>query len=79
MSPMYVVAPRSLGDVIRMPKMPQPAKKPGAPLEEHLLKDIEASDTPERKAAARRYLDAERAAHKTAHTTPLLREHPEKD
>lgn len=64
--------------------MPQPAKKPVAPLEDKLvkdklLKDTEASDTPERKAAARKYLDAERAAHKTAHTTPLLREDPESD
>jgi hypothetical protein len=62
-----------------MPKMPQPGKKPGAPLEDKLLKDLEAGDTPERKAAARTYLDAERAAHKTASTTPLLREDPEKD
>lgn len=67
-----------------MPKMPQPAKKPVAPpddklLEDKLLKDTEAGDTPERKAAARKYLDAERAAHKTAHTTPLLREDPEND
>lgn len=74
-----MVAPRSLGDVIRMPKMPQPGKKPVAPLEDKLRADIEAGDTPERKAAARKYLDAERAAHKTAHTTPLLREDPEKD
>jgi hypothetical protein len=51
-----------------MPKMPQP----GTPLEDKLLTDIEASDTPERKAAARTYLDAERAAHKTALEQPLL-------
>ena len=51
--------------------MPQPAKKPVAPPEDKLLKDIEASDTPERKAAARRYLDAERAAHKTVLERPL--------
>lgn len=51
--------------------MPQPAKKPVAPLEDKLQKDIEASDTAERKAAARKYLDAERAAHKTALDKPL--------
>jgi hypothetical protein len=68
---MYVVARRSLGDVIRMPKMPQPAKKPVAPLEDKLVNDTEAGDTPERKAAARKYLDAERAAHKTALEKPL--------
>ena len=51
--------------------MPQPAKKPVAPLPDKLLKDIEASDTPERKTAARKYLDAERAAHKTALEKPL--------
>jgi hypothetical protein len=72
------VVARSLGDVIRMPKMPQPGKKPVAPLEDKLRADIEASDTPERRAAARKYLDAERAAHKTAHTTSPLREDPEK-
>jgi hypothetical protein len=66
-----VVAPRSLGFVIRMPKMPQPGKKPLVPLEDKLLEDIEAGDTPERKAAARKYLDAERAAHKTALEKPL--------
>ncbi|MGV8850649.1 MAG: hypothetical protein ACOH16_14015 [Propionibacteriaceae bacterium] len=57
--------------MIRMPKMPQPGKKPVAPQEDKLLKDVEASDTPERKAAARKYLDAERAAHKTALDKPL--------
>ena len=58
-----------------MPKMPQPGKKPVAPLEDKLRADAGASDTPERKAAARKYLDAERAAHKTALKKPL-REDP---
>jgi hypothetical protein len=74
-----VALPRSLEDVIRMPKMPQPSKKPGTPLPEKLRAATEASDTPERKAAARKYLDAERAAHQAVLTEPLLREDPSKD
>ncbi len=61
-----------------MPKMPQPGKKPASPPPDTLDKDTEAADTPERKAAARTYLDAEPAAHKTALDKPLREDRPDK-
>ncbi len=56
-----------------MPKMPQ-ARTPGEPLPPDLLAAVEASDTPERKAAARKHLDAESAARRTGAQPPFVHE-----